>query len=298
MRIVRPGSVVGPQQQYMYLKQLEWVKWAAADEVRKLQTPTTDAAPLVTPATPPAESDDADAMEDVQLTPTTHVPPVTPSRHIAAAAARTRAIATPGQPRKTPTAKRVHTLETDEEDSKDVLPALGIPPVRRVTRTAVRGVGMSESRPVRVTRSTAVANAIKRSTSPSASTPQLETPTKKPPPNKVPRLGTRAAAAARAAVGGTTDGSPRTRQMPSGPSRLPMLAPSKRPLRHQVTASMEVPRRLDEVVPMRKMDNTADDAWMTNNTESVVVPASKSARPGLRPIRRRRSSFSAADVEA
>ncbi|TRM68477.1 protein-tyrosine phosphatase-like protein, partial [Schizophyllum amplum] len=27
MRIVRPGSVVGPQQQYMYLKQLEWSKW-------------------------------------------------------------------------------------------------------------------------------------------------------------------------------------------------------------------------------------------------------------------------------
>ncbi|EIN10384.1 phosphotyrosine protein, partial [Punctularia strigosozonata HHB-11173 SS5] len=27
MRIVRPGSVVGPQQHYMYLKQLEWNKW-------------------------------------------------------------------------------------------------------------------------------------------------------------------------------------------------------------------------------------------------------------------------------
>jgi cell division cycle 14 len=35
MRIVRPGSVVGPQQQYMYLKQLEWVKWAAVDELKK-----------------------------------------------------------------------------------------------------------------------------------------------------------------------------------------------------------------------------------------------------------------------
>ncbi|KZT62206.1 phosphatases II, partial [Calocera cornea HHB12733] len=27
MRIVRPGSVVGPQQQYMYLKQLDWSRW-------------------------------------------------------------------------------------------------------------------------------------------------------------------------------------------------------------------------------------------------------------------------------
>jgi cell division cycle 14 len=30
----------------------------------------------------------------------------------------------------------------------------------------------------------------------------------------------------------------------------------------------------------------------------IVMPASKSTRPGLRPVRRRRSSFSAADVVA
>ncbi|EEB87757.1 hypothetical protein MPER_14765, partial [Moniliophthora perniciosa FA553] len=62
MRIVRPGSVVGPQQQYLYLKQLEWSKWAAIDEARKQQAALAAAAnsapALVTPATPPADTDE------------------------------------------------------------------------------------------------------------------------------------------------------------------------------------------------------------------------------------------------
>ena len=59
MRIVRPGSVVGPQQQYMYLKQLEWTKWAAVDEMRKLQqTAIFAASKVVAPVTPPAETED------------------------------------------------------------------------------------------------------------------------------------------------------------------------------------------------------------------------------------------------
>ena len=33
MRIVRPGTVVGPQQQYMYVKQMDWVRWAAEASV-------------------------------------------------------------------------------------------------------------------------------------------------------------------------------------------------------------------------------------------------------------------------
>jgi len=108
MRIVRPGSVVGPQQQYMYLKQLEWAKWAAVDEMRKTQASNPVASiPVVTPVTPPAETDDeVDAMQTTPTHPTVPLPPVTPSRHVAAAAAKATSVVPPGQPRKTPNAKR------------------------------------------------------------------------------------------------------------------------------------------------------------------------------------------------
>lgn len=109
MRIVRPGSVVGPQQQYMYLKQLEWAKWAVADEMRKLQSQqqqtVTVTTTVVAPVTPPADiEEDAEMQSEVTETviaiePATPlplpVPPVTPSRHIAAAAAKAKAIAPP-----------------------------------------------------------------------------------------------------------------------------------------------------------------------------------------------------------
>jgi cell division cycle 14 len=90
MRIVRPGTVVGPQQQYMYLKQLEWAKWAAVDEMKKLQaqqiaalTAATAATKVVAPATPPAEDEE---MNEASTTATTttiltrQLPPVTPNK--------------------------------------------------------------------------------------------------------------------------------------------------------------------------------------------------------------------------
>ncbi|KZP15142.1 phosphatases II [Athelia psychrophila] len=200
MRIVRPGSVVGPQQQYMYLKQLEWCKWAAVDEVRRVQAAAAAApapAPLVTPATPPAEADDD-----------------------------------------------------------------------MVLRSTAAAVG-----------------------------------TKKPPssgPNKIPRLAmgstartTTAAAAAGAVTGRATPASRPPRAPPSPtPSRLPTLIPAKRT--HQTTNS------LSEVASAatRKMAGAASDAWMTSNPSAVVVPGTKGGRPGLRSVRRRRSSFSSADVVA
>ena len=61
MRIVRPGSVVGPQQQYMYVKQMEWVKWSAVDEMRRAEAQAAAAiaaTQVVTPATPPADTDE------------------------------------------------------------------------------------------------------------------------------------------------------------------------------------------------------------------------------------------------
>jgi len=290
----------------MYLKQLEWSKWAAVDEMRKRQAASAiTSSMLVTPATPPAETDDdVDAM---QTTPTSSgplnvpVPPVTPSRHIATAAAKAKAISPPGQPRKTPVAKRV-ARDSDDEDADDVLPALGIVPIVRnkvkSSRTAAsRGVTSSEQRPMRVTRSTAGAAAI-RKIGTGSSVPTLPVKSSGQGPNKIPRLATtRTTSAAKAAAAATQQIQPQPpvrppRPPPSPiPSRLPTLIPSKRP--HHTTSLSEVAN-----ATTLKRAGTASDAWMTTNVSAVVVPGTKSERPGLRSVRRRRSSFSAADVVA
>ncbi|WVO15977.1 hypothetical protein L204_103642 [Cryptococcus depauperatus] len=52
MRIVRPGMVVGPQQQYMVLNQMRWAGWAARDQFLKelaQTTPSNNNNPLATP---------------------------------------------------------------------------------------------------------------------------------------------------------------------------------------------------------------------------------------------------------
>ncbi|THG94118.1 hypothetical protein EW145_g8206, partial [Phellinidium pouzarii] len=140
MRIVRPGSVVGPQQQYLYVKQMEWAKWAAVDEMRRAEAQAAAAiaaASVITPATPPAEADEEVEVMDigavvepvtaVVVVPSTPkskaIPPVTPSKHVSAATAHARAISPPGQPRKTPIAKRTadaaavdDSAEESEED--------------------------------------------------------------------------------------------------------------------------------------------------------------------------------------
>lgn len=304
MRIVRPGSVVGPQQQYMYLKQLEWVKWSAIDEVKRQQAAATKASTtLVTPATPPADSDDEmDARPSTPPLNTVSLPPVTPNRHIATAAAKAKAIAPPGQPRKTPKAKRA-VEDTEEDEENDALPALKGPPTTRnrsktVSKpTAARGVTASEQRPTRVTRSTAGAANIRRAGAGTATTAVAtpESPVKvataKQGPNKIPRLATtRTTAAARAAATATSR-QVTSRNPPSPiPSRLPTLIPSKRP--HHTSSMSEV----TGINPLKPGVNTAADGWV-NNT-AVVNTTSKSERPNLRSVRRRRSSFSNADVVA
>ena len=295
MRIVRPGSVVGPQQQYMYLKQLEWAKWAAVDEIRKTQTSNPAASiPLVTPVTPPAEIDDeVDVMQMTPTRPTVPLPPVTPSRHVAAAAKAT-SVVPPGQPRKTPNAKRV-AQDSDEEEADDVLPALGMAPVvRKIKTVPSRGITASDQRPMRVTRSTAGAAIIKKARMAPAPPPS---PVKalRQGPNKIPRLATtRTTSAAKALAAANT---PPIQSRPvrnvnppsssSNPSRLPMLIPSKR---SQHTSS------LSDVANLKRTATTTPDAWVANNVAAIVVP--KSGRPGLRSVRRRRSSFSSADVIA
>lgn len=320
MRIVRPGSVVGPQQQYMYLKQLEWTKWSAADEIRradvaKNSAPSADSAaedvvadkPIVAPATPPAETD-----EDVPM------PPVTPSRHVAAAQARAREIEPPGQPRKTPKAiKRLAVESDDEEESADkdeemdVLPTLNAGPSRKmVTRGSVKGktkagITASEARPTRVTRSTAGAAVIRKTgtTSNSATTSRTHTKSSSvaanavnQSPNKIPRLATtRSTAAARAAMTAQQP-VPVTRRMPAPPRPPLSPVPSRLPtLKSKQTASMT---NVTDGNTTTTRKGTAPDAWMsTNAANSVVAPRNKSERPGLRNVKKRRSSFSAADLQ-
>ncbi|KAH9482480.1 Tyrosine-protein phosphatase CDC14-like protein [Psilocybe cubensis] len=306
MRIVRPGTVVGPQQQYMYLKQLEWAKWAAVDEIKKAQAQAQAATspvpiPIVTPATPPAEADDDAVMQTTPKSQKIALPPVTPSRHVAAAAAQAKAIAPPGQPRKTPNAKRVaqDSDDEDEDESSDVLPALGIaPPTRKVKTVPSRGVTASDQRPSRVTRSTANASVIQKAGT-GAAAPDSPIKASRQGPNKIPRLATtKTTSAARAlAAANVQQIQPRTLRnnanaVPPTPSRLPTLAGKR--------AHTQNSSSLTDVAAIKpSADKKANaEGWVPNNVASVVVPASKSERPGLRSVRRRRSSFSAADVVA
>ena len=222
MRIIRPGTVVGPQQQYMYLKQLEWAKWAAVDEMKKLQaqqiaalTAAAAATKVVAPATPPAEDEE---MKEVSTTTTAtatiltkQLPPVTPSKHVAAAQEKAKLISPPGQPRKTPVAKRKSTNDWEEEDTDEAFPPIVLATTTATTNTttparpqkvkkiAPRSAApstratASDQRPTRVTRSTT--SAKNKLTSGQANNLTTGSPVKsmKPisslqPPNKIPRL--------------------------------------------------------------------------------------------------------------
>ncbi|EKM59647.1 uncharacterized protein PHACADRAFT_114681 [Phanerochaete carnosa HHB-10118-sp] len=342
MRIVRPGSVVGPQQQYMYLKQLEWAKWAAVDEMKRTEAATTAVAlrqTVVTPATPPAESDEEENMNMItELTTTTTmttttttslsipktpppaiVPPVTPARHVAAAQARAKAISPPGQPRKTPAPKRSSLAVEDsdgEKEEADVLPQLGVaPPVRRTrpkpvsaqTRMVGPRITASEQRPTRVTRSTAAAAANKPMVGLASTTTMMTTARtlrsgNGQAPNKIPRLANGAAARNNAASTPAVNPTTATRRQPRAPpspvpSRLPTLVPTRRGNHQSTTSVQESPAAIAAVVKAAQAQQQNAD-WMTNNASQVVEKSSKSERPNLRPIRRRRSSFSAADVVA
>ncbi|CAE6445627.1 unnamed protein product [Rhizoctonia solani] len=149
MRIVRPGSVVGPQQQFMYMKQLEWAKWAAIDEIRRTEAQRTE---VPTPRTPPEEiqpmttgSTNGSSASPVRsghsaaqssprvATPpglmsspviTTGTVPVTP--HKARPTTPIKTDAPVLQPRKTPAAKRAAGGDEEVEDEGDQLGVLGV----------------------------------------------------------------------------------------------------------------------------------------------------------------------------
>jgi cell division cycle 14 len=76
-------------------------------------------------------------------------------------------------------------------------------------------------------------------------------------------------------------------------SRLPTL--KTRPHHTASTSNLTNP----EDAGTSGRPGASPDAWMsTNAANSVVAPAVKSGRPGLRNVKKRRSSFSAADVVA
>lgn len=355
MRIVRPGSVVGPQQQFMYIKQTEWLKWAAVDELRRAEAQAAAAiaaSSIVTPATPPADPEDDDPMDLIPVldsptknAPTTpvrsrHVPPVTPSRHVGAAAAKADAMTPPGQPRKTPVTKRTADIAavdetTDEEDEEDEIDTL---PVLKTTTTRTRAKSQSqatatttmaragtkrvtpasEQRPTRITRSTAnAAAALARRPGSANSNTTANSGTQTSAgargagngPNKIPRLTQQAGQASPSRS--TTSMSTRSRPVAAVPSRLPTLIVNNR--RGAAGGAAAAVLTSDPVATggsSRGSKNAAGDssegsskrtadAWMKkDNAAAVVVPGSKSTRPGLRSVRRRRSSFSAADVVA
>jgi cell division cycle 14 len=302
MRIVRPGCVVGPQQQFMYVKQLEWVKWAAADEMRRTQASAALAATaIVAPVTPPAEIDTENVPMDATPIMTT-VPPVTPSKHVAAASAHARAAAPPGQPRKTPNAKRVATDSSDDEmeDERDVLPALGTAqPLTRYKSRALPKAGVtkhtaSEQRPARVTRSAAAA-ACKpgKALSTAANKANITAP-----PNKIPRLANATSVRVPQKMPNlpAPAPSPRRTARPASPSpsRLPTLVPKRPGHGHHTSVS-----NLSDVTLKVSAPRANANEWMKNGVNALVKPGnSKGERPGLRRVRRRRSSFSAADVVA
>ncbi|KAL5488370.1 CDC14 [Sanghuangporus weigelae] len=325
MRIVRPGSVVGPQQQYMYVKQLEWIKWSAVDEMRRAEAQAAAAiaaASVVTPATPPAETDEEVGMETDEVavavvgtptTPKTSIPPVTPSKHVRTATARARAMDPPGQPRKTPLAKRtaaaaaVDETEESDEDEINALPTIATRARSRIQTSVTQRLSgtrriqpSSEQRPARVTRSSAAAaaNGLKRSVVAAVPAPP-PSPTKGsgngPSPNKIPRLA-QVRASPPPATRSTTAMGVRTRLQAPTQSRLPTLAANGR--RANNANGAPTPTNAKTIAGV-KGKGAASDAWMKTNSNAVVKPGTKSERPGLRSIRRRRSSFSdAADVVA
>ena len=342
MRIVRPGTVVGPQQQYMYLKQLEWAKWAAVDEMKKLQaqqiaalTAAAAATKVVAPATPPAEDEE---MNEVSTTTTTttiltkQLPPVTPSKHIAAAQEKAKLISPPGQPRKTPLAKRKSTGDWEEE-GEEVFPLIVAAATttttttntttstrpQKVKKTAPRSAApttraaTSEQRPTRVTRSTT--NAKNKLASGQANNLTTGSPVKstKPvssvqPPNKIPRLAhgttTRSTTSKPTPINTNSNSNTTTSKKappktptpgsPTLPSRLPTLVGKR--LTHHASNSL-----CDLAVGTRSANRSGglggvkeDSAWVSENAGAVSIPTSRSEKPSLRSSRRRRSSFSEA----
>lgn len=243
-------------------------------------------------------------------------PPITPHHHVIKSAVAAQAIATPGQPRKTPVAKRhrgalLDVDEGEEEEEIELRDMNGaVPPVRKSPRTATatnrvqaqsktNGVGSANSgpstsasaspAPSRTTRTTRSATNAKKP-APAITNGSSTNGATTAVPNKIPRL-------AKTTGSGKSADHPAARKRPPGspvggtaPSRLPTLA-GRRAL--APTSNFNIRLRSQGPPPP-----AAPDAWMNKDSSAIVVHGSKADAPVLRSVRRRRSSFSAADVVA
>ncbi|KAG8961767.1 cell division control protein 14 [Tulasnella sp. 419] len=281
MRIVRPGCVVGPQQQYMYTRQLEWIKWAAVDEGRKTEEANRMARMNSNgTVTPPMD-------EDVPTTPTPanqNLPPVTPPRQTATSSALPDVPSTLPPPATVPTtrAKAAAAAAPPPSPTKAGLKNAGsVAP--RIPRTNINGG------------------------------PQLYAQ-RRPPPGPTTSVSTRSMGRP---VSPSPVGSSKT---VNGNSRLPTLVPSKRGYTTAAAGGPPVHANSESnaanltvkgrTVSGRRKSSGAfkvgiaeeeeeepePDAWMSGEAAENIV--TKGDRPLLRNVRRRRSSFSAADVIA
>ncbi|SGY79772.1 BQ5605_C008g05218 [Microbotryum silenes-dioicae] len=153
MRLMRPGSCVGPQQHFLYENQMTWVRWAAVDAYKLTVQPSPPVAAVqastsstTTPSNVPVASTSAVPIGvDVPITPPsqrirrvvtpTHDPDATHAHRPTTPVASTvvpprtpgRNAPVPGQPRKTP-GKSKHSVATPEtqqtvvEDEMDLVP--------------------------------------------------------------------------------------------------------------------------------------------------------------------------------
>jgi cell division cycle 14 len=306
----------------MYLKQLEWNKWAAADEVRRAAENQAEENGRVTP--------------DMQID---KLPPVTPSRHVLATTAAVQGIANPPQPRKTPRGKRTAvddmmdedvptlnlTLSEEERDHSGPLPPSPMKPLSRpaptrrpVSRAAANGptaatAGTSSTPSGRQTRSvTAKASASQTAATPGGRIPRLtrakdtdsalpgpmttrsRAAGKPPPPETPSRLPKPRIPAKRTYVtlemdSGNESGPMENTRAPATNGRVGAISPTGRSTRRK---SAGTKLKLVE-------DPSASTEWVSSQEAvAVVEPAPKGGRPSLRNVRRRRSSFSSADVVA
>ena len=310
-------------QHFMYLKQLEWCKWSAVDDLRR--NPTS------VPGMEVSEDNHVESQNG-RSTPTqtidTTVPPVTPSRHIAATTAAVKTIANPPQPRKTPQSGRTTVVQDEELDSLAALPTSPTKPPRPRTQRSMSAskVGTKEA-----IEAMGIDSSIGPTRQLRSQTSTTVTPSKgSVKPGRIPKL-TRAKdtnSALTVSARGRTGGRP----PPATPSRLPTLVPAKRSYvvvdadsgaesgpgaegsSGTVNGTAKSPTKEGRASPtaavrrsprksgkLKLVDDTPPgNEWMNGEeASSVVVPSSKSGdRPLLRNVKRRRSSFSSVDVVA
>lgn len=301
---------------------MEWNKWAAVDEVRRQKPQKKEGSPIDELA--------IDSTNDDPTTPTKQgidmsVPPVTPSRHVAPTTAAVKNIANPPQPRKTP--QKRTTVTPAEEAMYDIDPATPSKPatsrqvirrqpssVKPVSATPAQDSATSEPGNTRKLRSAVPKSASKapapriprldRSKDTNSAVPQARArPVGRPLPLTTPSRLPTLIPAKRSYIVADNDsgaeGSSKARSSrpisPSGRNKSPARDGRASPTTGIVRRN---PRRSSGTKPKLVEENPSNEFLNGEEANSVVVPGSKSERPLLRNVKRRRSSFSAVDVVA